>query len=75
MEKNDDGVTQDCGKTDAKIDIIPDPKQKSSVFVCCLCSGDIFILINFLQFIDAMMLRMKVLINEQVYSLLSQYNV
>ena len=75
MEKNDDGVTQDCGKTDAKIDVIPDPKQKSSVFVCSLCSGDFLILINCLQFTDARMLRIKVLINEQVYSLLSQYNV
>ena len=59
MAKDDNSVTQDCGKTDAKIDVIPDPKQKSSVFVCCLCSGDIFILINFLQFNDARMLRMK----------------
>ena len=46
MAKDDDSVTQDCGKTDAKIDVIPDPKQKSSVFVCSLCSGDFLILIN-----------------------------
>ena len=46
MAKDDDGVTQDCGKTDVKVDVKRSPKQKRSNFVCSLCSGDYFILIN-----------------------------
>ena len=46
MEKNDDGVTQNCGKTDVKVDVKRSPKQKRSIFVCSLCSGDFLILIN-----------------------------
>ena len=43
--KNDDkNVTEDCGKIDAKNNLKPDPKQKSSEVVCSLCSGDFFVL-------------------------------
>ena len=43
MTNEDKNVTKDCGKTDAKNDLKPDPKQKNSEVVCSLCSGIYFI--------------------------------
>ena len=43
MTNDEKNVTENCGKIDAKNDIKPDPKQKSSEVVCSLCSGDFFI--------------------------------
>ena len=42
MTNDDKNVDQDCGKTDAKNDLKPGPKQKSSEVVCSLCLGIFF---------------------------------
>ena len=39
MTNDENNVTENCGKIDAKNDLNPDPKQKSSEVVCSLCSG------------------------------------